>query len=166
MVDDVLRNALKLLGEQRYTEAEGLLQRVVEVDPHHQVAWDRLGWALANQGRFDEAIRCVERAIAEASTKRGPGGRKYDLFRFYTTLGATHCLAGEPEEALAALQSGDPSNWFNTYWKARALRLLGRVQEALSMAREAEGRAPKPLLPPLGDEVRGLIAECEKLLGH
>jgi len=156
---------LLLLGERRWSDAEQCFRRVVHANQHHQVAWDRLGWALANQRQFGEAIRCVERAIQEAASKTKAGRGQYDLFRFYTTLGAVHCLADEPQKALAALEKADPRNWYNMYWKARALKLLGRVQEALSAAREAESRAPKPLLPPVGDEVRALIAECENVLG-
>jgi len=156
---------LLLLRERRYADAEQCFRRVLEADEHHQVAWDRLGWALANQRRFEEATQCVKRAIEEARRKCRVGGMEYDLFRFHTTLGAIYCLAGEAEKAVLELDKADASNWYNMYWKACALKSLGRVQEALSMAREAQSRAPKPLLPPLSDEIRDLIAECESMVG-
>lgn len=160
-----LERGLGFLKESRYSEAEQLFRRVVQADEHHQVAWDRLGWALANQGRFEDAKRCVERAVEEATKKSRGGGRRYDLGRFFTTLGAVRCLAGQAESALRALESADPSNWYCMYWKARAHMALGHAREALSLAREAQTRAPKPLLPPLSDEIRKMIDECESRVG-
>jgi len=151
---------LLLLRKSEFGEAEQCFRRVLQANPEHQVAWDRLGWTLANQRKFEEARQCVEKALSVATAK----GRRYDVFRFYTTMGAIYCLAGDSEKALAVLEKADASNWYNIYWKAQALKALGRPSEALALAKEARSRAPRPLLPPLSDELAELITECEARL--
>ena len=67
-----------LLTEERYAEAEQAQRETLALDPGNAMAHDLLGNLLAESGRFDEARRCFERAIALAPLL---AGSYYDLVR-------------------------------------------------------------------------------------
>ena len=70
--------ARALLAEARDGEAETLLRRILALDRSHALALDLLGNLLAEQGRFDEAWACYERAVAAAPLM---AGSYYDMVR-------------------------------------------------------------------------------------
>src|SRR5690348_15546605 len=73
-----LAMARALLIENRDTEAEKVLRRVVETERNNAVALDLLANALADAGRFSEARRYFLRAIEEAPAL---AGSYYDVAR-------------------------------------------------------------------------------------
>jgi tetratricopeptide (TPR) repeat protein len=67
--DDVNLRALDLLGFVRYfqgrpAEAESCCRRALAVDPDHAYAHKGLGLCLAKQGRVDEGVASLERAMS------------------------------------------------------------------------------------------------------
>jgi Flp pilus assembly protein TadD len=67
-----------LLTEDRHQEAERVLRKTLALDPGSAMAHDLLGNLLSEFGRFDEARKCFERAIAIAPLL---AGSYYDLVR-------------------------------------------------------------------------------------
>ena len=52
----------KLVAAGRFLEAEGLLQKFVEYEPHNAFAWLMLGSVLVQQDRYEAALVALERA--------------------------------------------------------------------------------------------------------
>ena len=73
-----LGKARALLTEDRNEEAEQVLRQTLALDPRNAMAHDLLGNLLSEFGRFDEAGKCFERAIALAPLL---AGSYYDLVR-------------------------------------------------------------------------------------
>jgi tetratricopeptide (TPR) repeat protein len=73
-----LAMARALLIENRDSEAEKVLRRVLETERDNAVALDLLGHTLADSGRFGEARRCFLRAIEQAPLL---AGSYYDVVR-------------------------------------------------------------------------------------
>lgn len=62
-----LANEYLKLGQTE--QAIGHLKRAIAHDPHYSAAWKRLGKALADTGRVDEAITVYENGIRTAEQK-------------------------------------------------------------------------------------------------
>ncbi len=73
-----LGKARALLTEDRNEEAEQVLRQTLALDPRNAMAHDLLGNLLSEFGRFDEARKCFQRAIALAPLL---AGSYYDLVR-------------------------------------------------------------------------------------
>jgi tetratricopeptide (TPR) repeat protein len=73
-----LGKARALVIEDRNQEAEQILREMLVADPTNAMAYDSLGNALSELGRFDEARACFERTIAIAPML---AGSYYDLVR-------------------------------------------------------------------------------------
>jgi tetratricopeptide (TPR) repeat protein len=73
-----LGKARALVIEDRNQEAEKVLREMLVADPRNAMAYDLLGSALSELGRFDEARACFERTVAIAPML---AGSYYDLVR-------------------------------------------------------------------------------------
>jgi Flp pilus assembly protein TadD len=73
-----LGKARALLTQDRDGEAEQVLKEMLSVDPGNAMAHDLLGNLLTELGRFEEAERCLQRAIELAPLL---AGSYYDLVR-------------------------------------------------------------------------------------
>ena len=86
------QKAVGLLANEKYGEAELLLQSIVSANPFHLFAWDRLALCRMRSGRYREAIEPLERVLAQ-----GPGHA--DTWSY---LGACRLVVGQEQQALAA----------------------------------------------------------------
>ena len=76
-------------------EAVELLRRAVRADPHFAVAFNDLGYLLAQQGMLSEAAQSYRHAIAEAPAFAGA----------HNNLGHVLEMAGSFEEAVACYRN-------------------------------------------------------------
>ena len=77
-------------------EAEAAARRALQLDPVNTARYRELAWVLALGGRFDEAQREIDRALAL-------NPRSFETFFL---KGWTHELAGQPDAAFAAYREG------------------------------------------------------------
>lgn len=56
--------AIRLHQQGRSLEAEAAYRAILEHAPQHAGAWHLLGVALKQRGHLEEALRCIEQAIA------------------------------------------------------------------------------------------------------
>ena len=173
----VVRAAVALWFEWDREEAEILARRALELAPGLYLAHDCLGWALASQGRFEEAIAAMERGrvldpLSDYAT--------YDLGWVLILSGrweqAIHLMrpavarhpqsselrrvfayalfhAGRVDEAVTELQTVlelNPSDRWAPPNLAQALAALGKRDAALRLVREIEERMPHEPLPAVG----------------
>jgi tetratricopeptide (TPR) repeat protein len=87
-----------LVIEDRNQEAEQVLREMLVADPTNAMAYDLLGSALSELGRFDEARACFERTVAIAPML---AGSYYDLVRCRLVTSADKGLLQEMQAALA-----------------------------------------------------------------
>ncbi len=59
------RQARQAFEREDFEAAQGLFARVLEAQPGHVGSLLGMGFVLANQGRYDEALDCCEQALAE-----------------------------------------------------------------------------------------------------
>ena len=113
--------------EYAWQTAERGFRRAIELNPNNALAHLELGaTVLVVQGRFEEGLEAVRRAVA------------LDSFSPYanTEVGAAFLLAGRYGEAIDQLQKAitlDPSRTRPYTLMARALYLQGKSAEALAM---------------------------------
>jgi tetratricopeptide (TPR) repeat protein len=97
--------------------------RLLEHDPNNAEAWNGMGYVRKAQGRYQEAIACIEKALALAPNEAN----------FLDSMGDMRI---QVEEYVTALQSLDESlkrsPEFSAAWRKKsvALRKLGHVYEA------------------------------------
>jgi len=90
--------ARALVIEDRNQEAEQVLREMLVADPTNAMAYDLLGGALSELGRFDEARACFERTVAIAPML---AGSYYDLVRCRPVTSADKDLLQAMQSALA-----------------------------------------------------------------
>ena len=98
--------------------------KCLELDPKYAVAWNNKGNALAELGRYEEALRCYDKAL-EIDPKH--------VLAWYNKGVALHKL-GRYEEALRCYDKAleiDPKHAYAWYNKGLALYKLGRHEEAI-----------------------------------
>ena len=89
--------ARALLAEDRDDEGEKQLRQLLALDRTNALALDLLGNLLAEQGRFDEAWVCYERAVAAAPLM---AGSYYDMVRCRKLTQADAALRARMRAAL------------------------------------------------------------------
>jgi DNA-binding winged helix-turn-helix (wHTH) protein/tetratricopeptide (TPR) repeat protein len=122
------------LALQRYLSGDhaaelALCQKTVELEPNQFLPHWSLGMALANQGRFDEAVREHERALELAG---GVGAMR-------AALAWSLARAGRASDARAALAAGNGTliGGASPYQKVAALVALGEDEAALTELEKA-----------------------------
>ena len=93
-----LGKARALVIEDRNQEAEQVLREMLVADPTNAMAYDLLGSALSELGRFEEARACFERTVAIAPML---AGSYYDLVRCRPVTSADKGLLQAMQAALA-----------------------------------------------------------------
>jgi tetratricopeptide (TPR) repeat protein len=91
--------ARALVIEDRNQEAEQVLREMLVADPTNAMAYDLLGSALSELGRFEEARACFERTVAIAPML---AGSYYDLVRCRPVTSSDN---GLPQAMQAALST-------------------------------------------------------------
>jgi predicted O-linked N-acetylglucosamine transferase (SPINDLY family) len=151
--------ALRHFESGQWSEAEFNCRRVLTVDPRHAGALQLLGRVCLQTGRTEEALTCLESAVAaDASVAEShfmAGLAALELSRFEQAAAAFR--------ALLALQPKADGAWHNL---GAALYALGRPEEAIAAYREGVALAPdyaetwSNLAVPLTD--LGCCAEAEE----
>ena len=86
----------------RLSEAERLIERALKAEPKNSAYLDSMGWVYYRQGRYAEAVRFLESALAEEETKLQ--GLAEDVRRrFYGDLVVIYDHAGDAARALGDL---------------------------------------------------------------
>jgi tetratricopeptide (TPR) repeat protein len=93
-----LGKARALVIEDRNQEAEQVLREMLVADPTNAMAYDLLGSALSELGRFEEARACFERTVAIAPML---AGSYYDLVRCRPVTNGDKGLLQAMQAALA-----------------------------------------------------------------
>jgi len=91
---ELFQRAQGLLGNGKLAEAESALRALLDANPGHHAAWDRLALCLMRMDRHREALGPLERLLAAS-----PGNADT-----WSHLGACRLVTGEPEKALAAFK--------------------------------------------------------------
>jgi tetratricopeptide (TPR) repeat protein len=164
--DELCRSALKInpkalsalncLGviafrRGRLQEAERHLQQTIEVDEGNGSHTD-LGALYAQMARYDEALRCLTRAV-ELDW--------YDA-KAHVEMGGVHLLQGRPAEALDSFRQGAKANPLEekaVLGQAFSLGRLGRDQEAEHVLRSGLRKIPADQQFPLRLHLAQLLVE-------
>lgn len=83
-----------LHAQERYTDAEGVFNQLVQIDPNTGTHWMNLGTAQRGAGKFDEALRAYTRAAELGSVNAD----------FYFNVGLTHLDRRDYESARVVLK--------------------------------------------------------------
>jgi serine/threonine-protein kinase len=173
----VMRAHVALWYEWDFARAEELARRALELAPGFHLAHDGVGFALAAQGRFEEAIAAMQRARAldplsefttydlawililagryqQAIRELQPALERHpQVSELHRAFGFALFYAGRQHEARAELERvlelsvGD--RWGSTNL-VQALAALDERGEARRLVGEIEQRAPHEPIPPLG----------------
>jgi tetratricopeptide (TPR) repeat protein len=136
---DLLVLALASSESEQFAQAIPLWQAVVRLRPSDGHAWISLGWALANEQRFEEAIRAYENGV----TLMPDAMSYFTIAKFHWHLGhfEAACLAAQealrlqPDYAEASLLSANALAAQGKHKKAVAqYQALIRVNAAMSAA--------------------------------
>jgi serine/threonine protein kinase/tetratricopeptide (TPR) repeat protein len=173
----VMRSHAMLWHEWDRNGAEALARRALDLAPGLYLAHDCLGWTLAAQGRFDEAIAAMQRArtldpLSENAThdlawililagrwEQGIREMQPALARhpkaseLHRTFGFCLFYAGRAREARTefeqVLQLNEGNRWGSSN-VVQALAALGETDEARRLVRQLEDRAAHEPIPPIG----------------
>jgi tetratricopeptide (TPR) repeat protein len=130
--------------DDKVDEAIGLLNTVLRIKPDSAEAYNKMGSALAAQGKFDEAIDHLRRAIQI----------KPDFVEAYKNLGDALAVQNKLDEAIQNFQQALARNKqsvlkVNTanvhYNLAAALKKLGRLKEAAEEFAKAAEEYPEEI---------------------
>ena len=118
VLDDKYSRGLVSLGilrviEKRLDEAGKLFQSAIESDPGNYLAHQYYAHTLAQDGRYEEAIKSYKQAIL----------LKPDLARLFLDLGYAYVNAGKEDEAIATFAQGLRVNAKESYF----YRTLGYI---------------------------------------
>jgi Flp pilus assembly protein TadD len=106
---------------QNLTEAEQFIRRALEQEPDNPAYLDSLGWALYQQGRYQEALPPLERAVAlleqpDPTVKEHLGdlyeklGRRSDAVVAWENAAKLDGASKELPAKLQAARGGAPSD--------------------------------------------------------
>jgi len=127
--------ATTLIRAGRYADAEAEAGRAVEFEPDHDRAQATLGWAQIKQGRVQEGLARLERAVALSP---------HDT-QWFAQLGQAKAIAGDFEgarEILDELLSRAQNEFVAPYFLAMVHTGLGEHETALDLLEQAfEARA-------------------------
>ena len=102
-------------------EAERFMHRALEQEPDNAAYLDSLGWVLYQQGRYQEALPQLERAVALSAEESDPAVHEH--------LGDVYDKIGRRADAIAS-------------WE-KAVALQGHSKELPAKLQAARGGAPK-----------------------
>ncbi len=158
---ELLEEAERQLQAGEYAAAERAVRRVLEVAPDSAVARSKLGVALAQQGRLDEAIAEFSAALS-LHPAYAPA---------YSNLGNAYREKGMRTEALAAYERAvaiDPDYWIAHQNLGILYKQMGRVGDAVEHFKKATrlsvrrppgamAQTRRGCLPPAGALLTGAV---------
>ena len=149
-----------LLSLERLDEAAVQFREMLQIHKGHQLAHNRLAWALWKSGDFANAEREFHSAIYWAGVKQKPQAM------FFTDLGWFFLNQKRWNDALVAFTSAqdeDP-DYFGNYWGIGcALKGLGDYTGAADSLRIALEKEPNLELP-ASEEIPQLLNQCLQFL--
>ena len=150
-LDGQVREAREHHGAGRYAEAELIYRQILDRRPDDAEVMSRLGAALAAQGRLDEMLSTLQRAV-----EIDPG-----LVEAHNNLGAGFRLQGRLDDAVAASRRAlaiNPDHVSAHVNLGAALQGLGRIDDAVASYRKAITLKPDLAAPHvnLGIALQGL----------
>jgi TolB-like protein len=113
-----------LLWHREISAAVAKVNRALELDPNFADGYCWHSLAMSSAGRGEDALDSIERAV---------GLNPYYTVTYLMAIGIAHFTLERYEEALTAFERGirrNPKYFPNHLFKAAALGLLGRTQEA------------------------------------
>ncbi|MDT3444768.1 MULTISPECIES: tetratricopeptide repeat protein [unclassified Pseudofrankia] len=128
-------------GQQQPVQALAAYEMAMAVEPRFLLAQLVRATVLNTLGRYEEALRAVDQAIAIEQRKRYVGTVNYARSRLFGTKAMILVNLGRNEECLAAVDisiDSGPDSALNYQVKALALERLGRLEEARSIRRIEE----------------------------
>jgi TolB-like protein/DNA-binding winged helix-turn-helix (wHTH) protein/Flp pilus assembly protein TadD len=132
-------------------EAVAQCRRVLELEPDYYLAHKMMGWALEDQGRYDEALAAFDRDQAAS-------GIDTDFERAHA-----HALAGRVREAralLARYERSSASRYVSIGNRARVYVLLGDKDKTLDLLEQAyRDRSVNLVTPRFRNEFRPLAGD-------
>ncbi|MCW6038714.1 tetratricopeptide repeat protein [Spirulina subsalsa FACHB-351] len=163
-VEQLLEQGNAAQAQGRFTEAERVFRRVLQVEPNDAAAHNNLGLALYNQGKLEEAIASYQRAIqldpnygaahynlGNALRNQGQVAEMIAAYQqaiqvdpnyasAYNNLGAALREQGQLEEAIASFQQViqiDPNHATAHYNLGSTLSEQGKLEEAIASYQRA-----------------------------
>ena len=127
--------AVMAIDSEKNVVAEGLLRRILSLEPRNIAARYELGRFLGNQGRFSEGIEVLEQAMEISHSDP----------RIPLALGDLLGIAGRPDDALGAYDQCldlEPENAAALAGRGHMLRIAGRKEEAIECYRRAVDAQP------------------------
>ena len=131
------QRAQGLLANGKLVEAESALRALVDANPDHHAAWDRLALCLMRMDRHREALGPLERVLSAS-----PGNADT-----WSHLGACRLVTGEPEKALAAFKRAlelDPNHVQSLGGLVHLMESAGMGQEAAPIKQRFEAVRSRP----------------------
>jgi tetratricopeptide (TPR) repeat protein len=160
-VKQLLARGIRCMEQGAYTEAIGVFQRLLKIDPHHAVALNNLGAALSKLSRYQEAEKYFRAAIQE----------RPDFADAYSNLGTVSRWLGnfdESEKSLRAALKFNPSHLDARTNLGTTLALLNRFREARGYFNKVLKAQPRnaDALFGMGQmaSIEGRFDESEKIL--
>jgi len=162
-----------LLTEERYADAVQQFQEALALHSRYARSHEGLGqamWALATAAGKNGDRQTMELYLhqAERSFKSAIYHAEGDgplQARCYSSLGWFYVSQNRNDEALKAIERAiaERPEVFVNYWaKGKALKQMGRYEDAITSLETALAKAPQPLEPPAADEIPRLIQECKE----
>ena len=132
-----------LLRLERFEEAEASLEEALALKPGNQRAWHNLGQLRHRQERHEEAVEWFDKAATKNPDNfLAVAGRGVSLHHL-----GRHAEAFRSMELAFELAPGSPDLDQIHLWAGRALRALGRLDEAAARFRQSAQAYPEDGVP-------------------
>jgi TolB-like protein/DNA-binding winged helix-turn-helix (wHTH) protein/Flp pilus assembly protein TadD len=136
----------------RPDEAIAQSRRVLELAPDYYLAHKIQGWALEDEGRYDEALAAYDRDQASSGIDTD-----FERARAYALAGR----AGEAREALSRYERSSASRYVSIGNRARVYVVLGEKDTTLALLEQAyRDRSVNLVTPRFRAEFRRLAADA------
>jgi predicted O-linked N-acetylglucosamine transferase (SPINDLY family)/predicted SAM-dependent methyltransferase len=134
-IDIVLDFAVKLFIKERFVQAEGVYRDVLEREPEHPRALHGLGMVFARQGKTDEGIALLEKALR---VKSGDKDAYFNLAALYKKVNRLSDSEGCYQQGLEL----DPADTTAVSNLAGVLWAQGRIDESKTLFRQVLTERP------------------------
>ncbi len=96
-IAEINRRVFRLFAAEKYAECRPLLERVLEIDPHNNIAWYNLACVHSRAGRKEEAIESLNTAVGHGYSAFRHLQRDPDLEAIRKTSGYKKLVARKDE---------------------------------------------------------------------
>lgn len=144
-----LANAATRVKDEKFDEAEPMLQRVLDVEPNHPEALHLMARVRLAGGKLDEALTLIDRA----------NSLKGDIADFHAARGAVLLAQGKDAEAAVAYGKAfqlEPDNGQHGLYQGQAFKRAKQFDKAEAVFREVikTDEATQYVYTELGDTLR------------